>query len=79
MLATIVDTTALWQTIVASLVAGIGTTLIFSLAILGAARFAEANRNGRAGEAVIFGALGILGLLATLAAVVVGIIVMTAK
>ena len=49
MIATIVDTTALWQTVVAAFVAGVGTTFVFSLAILGAARFAEASREGRGG------------------------------
>ena len=47
MIATIVDTKALWQTVVAAFVAGVGTTFVFSLAILGATRFAEANREGR--------------------------------
>ena len=79
LLATVVDTKALWQTVVAALIAGVGTTLVFSLAILGAARFAEASRNGRSAEATLFAALGILGVLATLAAVVVGVIVMTTK
>jgi hypothetical protein len=78
-LATVVDTTALWQTIVAAFVAGVGTTVVFSLAILGAARFSEANREGRGGHAAVFGALAVLGLLATLAAVTVGVIVMTSK
>ena len=46
MIATIVDTEALWETVVAAFVAGVGTTIVFSLAILGATRFAEANREG---------------------------------
>jgi hypothetical protein len=78
-LATVVDTEALWQTIVAAFVAGVGTTLVFSIAILGAARFVEANREGRSFEAALFAALGFLGLAATVAAIVVGVIVMTTK
>ena len=78
-LATIVDTKALWQTVVAAFIAGVGTTIVFSIAILGAARFSEASREGRGGQAVAFGTLAILGLLATLAAVVVGVVVMTTK
>ena len=42
MIATIVDTKALWETVVAAFVAGVGTTIIFSFAILGATKFAEA-------------------------------------
>ena len=78
-LATIVDTTALWETVVASAIAGVGVTLIFSVAILGASRFAESNRDGRPVVAVAFGALALLALAAALAAVTVGIIVMTQK
>jgi hypothetical protein len=78
-IATIVDTTALWQTVVAAFVAGVGTTIVFSLAILGATRFGEANRDGRALHATLFGALTVIGLLATVAAIVVGVVVMTSK
>ena len=79
MLATVIDTSALWQTIVAAFVAGVGTIFVFSLAILGAARFADASRDGRTFEAAAFATLGVLGLLATAAAIVAGVIVMTTK
>jgi hypothetical protein len=78
MIATI-DTTALWETVVAAFVAGVGTTFVFSLAILGAARFTEANRDGHTLHSVLFGGLAVLGLLATAGAIVVGAIVMTSK
>ena len=79
MIATIVDTNALWQTVVMSFVAGVGTTIIFSLAILGAARFTEASREGHRVHATLFGALMVIGLLATAAAIVIAVIVMTTK
>jgi hypothetical protein len=79
MLATIVDTKALWETVVASAIAGIGVTLIFSVAILGASRFAESSRDGRPAAAVAFGVLAIFALVAAAAGVTVGIIVMTQK
>ena len=79
MIATLVDTKALWETVVAAFVAGVGTTVVFSFAILGIARLAEANRQGRSLEAVLFGALAALGMLATAAAIVFGVIVMTTK
>ena len=79
MLATLVDTKALWETVVAAFVAGVGTTVVFSFAILGIARLAEANRQGRSLEALLFGALATLGMLATAAAIVFGVIVMTTK
>jgi hypothetical protein len=79
MLATIVDTQALLKTIAASFVAGVGVTLIFSVAILGASRFADMNRDGRPAAAIAFGALAVVALLAAGAAVTIGIIVMTRK
>jgi cytochrome c biogenesis protein CcdA len=79
MLATIVDTQALLKTIAASAAAGIGITLVFSLAILGAARFADMNRDGRPAAAIAFGVLAIVALLAAAAAVTIGIIEMTRK
>jgi hypothetical protein len=79
MLATIVDTQALLKTIVASAVAGVGVTVIFSFAILGASRFADLSRDGRPVAAVAFGALAVVALVAAAAAVTIGIIVMTRK
>ena len=79
MIATIVDTDALWQTVVASFVAGVGTTLVFALAIFGASRFDEATRDGDVGRSVAFAALAVLALLATGTAVVFGVIVMSSK
>lgn len=79
MLATVVDTGALLQTVAAAFVAGVGVTLIFSLAILGAARFADLSRDGHRVAAAWFGALAILALAAAAAAVTIGIIVMSRK
>jgi hypothetical protein len=79
LLETIVDTTALWQTIVYALIAAVGVTLIFSLAIRGVAKFGDHNRDGRVLAAALSGALAIVGLLATATAVVVAVIVMTTK
>jgi hypothetical protein len=78
-LATIVDTAALLRTVAAAFVAGVGVTLIFSLAILGATRFAELNRDERPVAAVAFGALAIAALAAAAAVVTIGIIVMASK
>lgn len=79
MLATVVDTGALLKTVAAAFVAGVGVTLVFSLAILGAARFADLNRDGRRVAAASFGTLAIVALAAAAAAVTIGIIVMTRK
>jgi len=77
MTATIVEGRALLETVVASVVAGIGVTFVFSVAIWGVARFADLSRSERplaAGAAAVVAALG---LLCTAAVVVVGLIVMT--
>jgi hypothetical protein len=79
MVATIVDTGALLKTVAAAFVAGVGVTLIYSLAILGATRFAEMNRDGRPAAAASFAALAIVAVAAAAAAVTIGIIVMTKK
>ena len=77
LLGTIVDTKELVSTVVAALVAGVGITLIFSLALLGFARFGDASRDGSPVAAVAYGALAVLGLLAFLGVIAVGIVVMT--
>ncbi len=79
MAATIVDTKELLQTILYSIVAGLGVTVIFSLAIYGATRFADHSRDERPVAAAVAAALGALAFAGTIALVVVGIIAMTSK
>jgi len=78
-MATIVQGKELIETVIASLVAGVGVTVVFSLAIWGGARFADLNQSGRPLAAGAAAALAVLALALTLAAVVVGIVVMTSK
>ena len=77
--ATVVETKELLQTVVASLIAGVGITTVFSVAIWGGTRFVDLSRGGRPLAAGAAAALGVLALLATVGAVVVGIVVMTSK
>jgi hypothetical protein len=79
MTATIVEGKELLETVVASAVAGISVTFVFSVAIWGVARFVELSRNERPLAAGIAALAACLALLATAAIVVVGIIVMTSK
>ena len=79
MIATIVQTKELWQTVVASVAAGVGVTFAFSVGIWGAGQFVELNRNDRPLAAAGAAALGILALVGVAAAVTIGIIVMTHK
>lgn len=77
--AEIVETRELVQTVVFSLLAGIGVTVIFSVAIWGVGRFVDLNQEDRtlaAGAAALTAALA---LLAVAAALVIGVVVMTSK
>jgi hypothetical protein len=77
--AVVVETRQLLETVAASLVAGVGMTFVFSIAIWGVARFAELSRNDRPLAAGASATIAALALLGTFAGVVFGIIVMTSK
>ena len=79
MLATLVDTAALAKVVVASLIAGVGVTVAFAFAIVGATRFTEMRQNARTVEAGAFAVLATVALVTCVAAIVVGIVVMTTK
>jgi hypothetical protein len=79
MLATVVDWEALLDVVVASVIGGIGVTIMFTFAIYGTVRFGDMQREERAVEAVGFAALALLGLAITLAAVGVGLYEMLSK
>ncbi|HEX8689370.1 MAG TPA: hypothetical protein VF729_03915 [Solirubrobacterales bacterium] len=79
MLAVVVETKELAQTALASVVAGVGITIVFSIAIWGAARFVDLSRDERPVAATAAATVGLLALAATLAAVGLGIVVMTSK
>lgn len=78
-LAVVVETKELLETAMASLVAGVGITVVFSIAIWGAARFVDLSRDERPTAAAAAAAIAGLALALTLAAVAVGILVMTSK
>jgi hypothetical protein len=78
-MAVVVETKELLETIVASLVAGIGVTVIFSVAIWGVGRFADLSRNERPIAAGAAATLAGLAVLVTLAAVAFGIVIMSSK
>lgn len=78
-MAVVVQTKELLQTVIASVVAGVGVTVVFSLAIWGAARFVDLDRGERPLAAAAAAALSGLALAVTVAAVVVGVVVMTSK
>ena len=79
MTATLVEGKELLEAVIASVVAGVGVTFIFSIAIWGVARFADLSRGERPLAAGAAAAVAGLALVLTAAAVVVGIIAMTSK
>ena len=79
MVATIVETKDLLETVAASLIAGIGVTAAFSIVIFGITRSADAARDERPALATAAGALAAFAGLIVVAAIVFGIVVMTQK
>jgi hypothetical protein len=80
-LATVVDWKALLDVVVASLVAVVGVTIMFSLAIYGSTRFAEVRRahHGVGVGAIGYAALAFVGLAVTGGAVALGLYEMLSK
>ena len=79
MIATVVETKELVETVVAAAAAGIGITALFSLMIFGAARFADLRRDDRPLLAAAAGGLATLALFATVAGLALGFVVMLSK
>ncbi len=77
--ATIVETKELLETVAVSVVAGVGVTIVFSIAVYGATRFADLSRDQRpiAATAAVVSAL--VAFAVCIAAAVVGIVVMIHK
>jgi hypothetical protein len=78
-MAVVVETKELLETIAASVIAGVGLTTVFSIAIWGAARFVDLSQGERPVAAAAAAALGLVAMAATLGTVAVGIVVMTSK
>ncbi len=79
MIATLVEGRELAETVVASVVAGVGITFAFSVAIWGIGRFADLSRGEKPAAAAGAAAVASAALLCVAAALVVGIIVMASK
>lgn len=77
--ADIVDWDALFEVVYSALAAGLGVALAFSIAVAGTTRFADEVRENRMTRAAFYGIVAALGLLVCIAAIVLGIVVMTAK
>jgi cation transporter-like permease len=78
-MAVVVETKQLLETVAASVIAGVGVTVVFSVAIWGIARFADLSRNERPVAASAAAALAGMAVLMTLTAVAFGIVIMARK
>jgi hypothetical protein len=74
-----VDWDALLTAVWAAVAGGVGVTAAYGFAILGGVRALDLGRQGRAGEAVVFAAIGVLGVAVVIGAIVFGIVILTNK
>jgi hypothetical protein len=79
MIASIVDTDALLEVVWVSILAGIGLTAIYGVAIVGASHAVDSSRRGRTAGTVLYGVLGLVALGIVLAATVFGIATLSDK
>ncbi len=77
--AAIINTTTLGKTVLYSLVAGIGTAVIFGAGISSAAALLEARRAQRTVASFAWGSLALVCLLCAAGAIVFGLVVMSKK
>jgi lysylphosphatidylglycerol synthetase-like protein (DUF2156 family) len=77
--ATILETKELLETVAVALIAGVGVTIVFSIAVYGATRFADLSRDQRPIAATAAVVTAVVAFAVCVAAVVVGIVVMTHK
>jgi hypothetical protein len=73
----IVDWDALLTVVWASTAAGVGVTVAYGLVILGTTRAMDLRRDGREGEAFLFAVVGTVAIVLVVAAIVLGIVVLT--
>ncbi|MGH2955576.1 MAG: hypothetical protein ACRDL6_01085 [Solirubrobacterales bacterium] len=74
-----IETKELLQTVVASLIGGIGITASFSLVIFGTVRVAALARDERSVLTLLAGALTAVALAVTIGGIALGLFVMTSK
>ena len=76
MIATVVDWDAILQVIWVSLVAGVGVTAAWAIALLGSTRALETGRDGRVVEAALYAVIGVVALATVIGAIVFGIVIL---
>jgi hypothetical protein len=77
--AAIVDTTRLAKVVLYSLAAGVGIPAVFALGVTSTAGMVDALRRRRSVSAAIWAGLTLVSIAASVAALVLGIVVMSQK
>jgi hypothetical protein len=77
--AKVVEWDKIGQVAYSALGVALAVAIAFSLAVAGGTRFAEERRDGAAARATMWAVVATLGLAVCLAAIVLGIVVMTTK
>lgn len=75
----VVDWAKILQVVYSALGAGLAVALAFSIAVAGGTRFAEERRGGAAVRAAMWAVLAVAGFGVCIAAIVLGIVVMSTK
>lgn len=75
----LINTGALVKMLYSSLLASIGTAVVFATAILGAIRATEMRRASRSAAAVAYAAVATVGVLVIVAVIVYGLILIARK
>jgi hypothetical protein len=75
----IIDWNAAWQAVWTAAVSGVGVTVVFSLAVLGATRTTDMAREERPVQAAVYAVVALLAVAGTLGAVVYAITLITTK
>lgn len=78
-LATIIDTKALWQTIWSGALAGVSVSIVFALTIVGATRSTDMRHADRPAAAALCGLLALVAAAAFVAIIAYGVTIITTK
>jgi predicted RND superfamily exporter protein len=75
----VVDWDKIFQVVYSALGVALAVAVAFSVAVAGSTRFAEERRDGAPARAAVWAVLAALGAAVFLAAIVLGIVVMSTK
>lgn len=78
LLATVVNLTELWETVLAAFVSSLAVAIVASLGIWGSTKYVDYSQEGRGVSAVLALGVGVFGLLAMVAIIAFGLHVMIA-